>query len=264
MIEKDSRQSSIKANAFNFDVWYAEAWSRKQGNFSFKLANNLIRFLKANNINIKSVLDVCSGSGEFISVLRNICTDCVGVDNAEGYLDYVRPKFQDVDFKKVDYLYEFNLKRKFDVISCNRDVVNMFTNWTQWQLFFKTVFNHLNKRGIFIFDFYTKKKLDGWQEIVYEQGADLDYVSKVSQNNGLCVMNETYYVKETSTLYRKTGDIMVEAWFETEAIIKELETQGFKDIKLMDIDFNEVREYKDLNRIHIMARKWGVLWKSQK
>ncbi len=250
-----NNKPSISEGSFDFDVWYAEAWSRKQGNFSFKLANNLIRFLKSRNIMIKSVLDVCSGSGEFISVLRNICTDCMGVDNAEGYLNFVRPKFPDVEFKKVDYLYEFDLKRKFDAISCNRDVVNMFTNWTQWEKFFNTIYKHLNKKGIFMFDFYTKKKLNGWNELIYEQGSDLDYVSKVSQNNGLCVMNETYYVKETNTLYRKTGDIMVEAWFETWDIVKCLEKIGFKDIKFVDIELNEVKEIDELNRIHIIARK---------
>lgn len=252
-INNDS--TDLTQGEFNFDVWYAEAWSRKQGNFSFKLANSLIRYVKSNNIMIKSVLDVCSGSGEFISVLRNICTDCMGVDNAEGYLEYVRPKFPDVEFQKVDYLYEFNLKRKFDVISCNRDVVNMFTNWIQWQTFFNTVYKHLNNKGIFMFDFYTDKKLNGWSETVFEQGQDLDYVSKVSQNNGLCVMNETYYVKETNTLYRKTGDIMVEAWFETDKILEELKSQGFKDIKIVNIDLEELKEHNDLNRIHIIARK---------
>ena len=106
-----------------------------------------------------------------------------------------------------------------------------------------------------MFDFYTEKKLNGWSETVFEQGQDLDYVSKVSQNNGLCVMNETYYVKETNTLYRKTGDIMVEAWFETDKILEELKSQGFKDIKIVNIDLEELKEHNDLNRIHIIARK---------
>ncbi len=248
---KENKLESV----YDFDVWYAEAWSRKQGNFSFKLANNLVRFLKEKKINIKSVLDVCSGSGEFISIMRNICTDCVGIDKAKGYLAYVQSKYNDIKFVQVDKLYSFNLKRKFDLVSCNRDVVNMFTNFDNWHTFFATVYNHLNKNGIFMFDFYTQKKLENWEEVVYEQGDELDYVSKVSQNNGCCVMNEVYYLKETSTLYRKTGDIMVEAWFKTDAIIEALKTAGFRDVRMVDINLQEIKDISDLNRIHILATK---------
>jgi hypothetical protein len=85
-----------------------------------------------------------------------------------------------------------------------------------------------------MFDYYTKHKLDGWQATIFEQSPEIDYVSDVTQNNGLCVMSEVYYLKETSTLYRKTGDVMVEAWFETWDIVKCLEKIGFKDIKFVD------------------------------
>ena len=242
-------------SSYDFDVWYAEAWSRKQGAFSFKLANNLVRFLKEKKINVKSVLDVCSGSGEFISIMRNSCEDCMGIDNAKGYLAYVQSKYHDIKFKQVDKLYSFNLKRKFDLISCNRDVVNMFTNFEYWKTFFKTVHDHLNKNGLFLFDFYTQKKLENWQGVIYEEGDDLDYVSKVSQNNGCCVQNEVYYLKETSTLYRKTGDIMVEAWFKTDVILDALKEAGFKDVKMVDIELNEIKDASDLNRIHILATR---------
>ena len=248
---------SVNGNKFDFDEWYAEAWSRKQGGFSSRLANNLINYLKSNNRPVKSVLDVCSGSGEFVSILRNITTDCVGIDNAQGYLNYAKSKHSDVEFRKVDKLYEFKLKRKFDLISCNRDVVNMFTSFDKWETFFKTVYSHLNKNGMFVFDFYTENKLAGWQEVVFEEGADLDYVSKVSQNNGLCVMSDVYYLKESSIYYRKTSDVMVEAWFKLEDIFKALNDAGFKSFRLVDINFEELKEseIKDKNRIHVVAYK---------
>ena len=223
---------AIGGNQFNFDEWYAEAWSRKQGGFSARLANKLISYLKSNNRPVKSVLDVCSGSGEFISILRNITSDCLGIDNAEGYLTYAKSKHSDVEFKREENLHEFKLRRKFDLISCNRDVVNMFTTFSKWQTFFKTVYSHLNKNGLFMFDFYTEKKLADWQEVIFEEGEDLDYVSKVSQNNGLCVMSEVYYLKESSVYYRKTADISVEAWFKTEDILNALTEVGFKNIKV--------------------------------
>ena len=248
---------AVDGNKFDFDVWYAEAWSRKQGGFSSRLANTVIRYIKENNKMIGSVLDICSGSGEFISMLRNIVIDCVGIDNAEGYLSYAKSKHSDVDFRKVDKLYDFKLKKKFDLISCNRDVVNMFTTFDKWQIFFKTVYAHLNNKGLFMFDFYTEKKLANWQDVIYEQGEDLDYVSKISQNNGLCVMNEVYYLKESSVYYRKSGDIMVEAWFKTEDIINALQSAGFKKIQIVNGDLQPVaeNEIKNMLRLHIIAEK---------
>lgn len=247
----------VMGNTFEFDKWYAEAWSRKQAGFSERLANTLISYLKTNNRPVRSVLDVCSGSGEFISRMRNITTDCMGVDNADGYLDYARSQYSDLEFKKVENLHEFKLKRKFDLVSCNRDVVNMFTNFEKWKAFFKSAYNHLEKNGIFMFDFYTEKKLAGWNEVIFEQGNDLDYVSKVSQNNGLCVMSEVYYLKESSIYYRKTADVMVEAWFKTEEIVKGLEETGFKKIKLVNSDLKplEEEEIKNQMRIHVLAEK---------
>lgn len=247
----------VGGNKFNFDKWYAEAWSRKQGGFSGTLARTLVRYIKANNIPIKSVLDVCSGSGEFTSLLRNIVPTCVGIDVADGYLEYARSNYHDVDFIKIAKLYEFKLKKKFDLVSCNRDVINMFTTFEKWQTFFKTVYSHLNKGGIFMFDFYTEKKLSGWKEVVFEQGEDLDYVSRVSQNNGLCVMNEVYYLKESSIYYRKTADVMVEAWFKTEDIIKALGDAGFTKIQIVDSSLQPIKEedYKNFDRLHVLANK---------
>lgn len=248
---------TVNGNQFNFDEWYAEAWSRKQGGFSAKLANNVISYLKKNNLAVKSVLDVCSGSGEFISILRNITPDCLGVDNADGYLTFAKSKHSDVEFKKVDKLYEFKLKRKFDLVSCNRDVVNMFTTFDKWETFFKTAYNHLNKNGIFLFDIYTEKKLAGWEEVVFEQGEDLDYVSNVTQNNGLCVMSDVYYLKESSIYYRKSSDVMVEAWFKVEDVLNALKNVGFSSVRVVDMNLEPIAEEKigECTRIHILARK---------
>ena len=247
----------VMGNTFEFDRWYAEAWSRKQGGFSEHAANTLINYLKSSNHPIRSALDVCSGSGEFISIIRNITTECMGVDNADGYLEYAKCQYSDVNFQKVEKLYDFKLKKKFDLISCNRDVVNMFTTFDKWKMFFNTAYNHLQKNGFFMFDFYTEKKLAGWSEVIYEQGDDLDYVSKVTQNNGLCVMSEVYYLKESSTYYRKTSDVMVEAWFKTEDIVKALEEAGFRKIKLLNKELKplEDSEIEKQTRIHVLAEK---------
>lgn len=244
----------VKPNA-DFDIFYAEAWSKKQGHFSFKLANNLINYLKSNKINIKSVLDVCSGSGEFLSVMRNICTKCVGIDTYEGYLQYVRSNYSDIEFYKVDGFDKFKLKDKFDLISCNRDVVNMFERFEQWEDCFKTIHAHLNMGGFFVFDFYTEEKLKNWNTTIYEQSDDIDYVSKIYHQHGKCVFNEVYYLKQSTSYYRKTSDIMVESYYPTDDIIKALEKAGFKNISLVNIDLEPITDIAGAGRIHVLATK---------
>lgn len=248
---------SVGGNEFNFDVWYAECWSKKRGSFSSILSANLIKYLKKNRKVVGSILDICSGSGEFISSMRNICSDCVGIDTADAYLTYAKSRCHDVDFKKVNGFADFKLKRKFDLISCNGDVVNMFTLFEDWEKFFKTVYSHLNKGGMFLFDFYKKETLDSFNGVIYEESDEVDYVSKRSQNNGLCVMSEVYYLKESSQYYRKTADIMVETGFELEVIKQALINIGFKDVKVIDNTFTELslKEIKELKRLHIICTK---------
>ena len=85
---------AVGGNEFNFDEWYAKCWSVKKGGYSAKLAANLIKYLTENKKTIKSCLDVCSGSGEFLNVMTNFAKECYGVDNAEGYLQYTGNKFK--------------------------------------------------------------------------------------------------------------------------------------------------------------------------
>lgn len=254
-LDKSAVDGSV--NRYNFDLYYAEAWSRKQGHFSFSLANNLIAFLKAKKIKVKSVLDVCSGSGEFLSVLSNVIPKCVGCDIAESYLNYVKSNHRNIELFKVDNFYNFACKTKFDLISYNHDVVNMFNNFEEWKKCFKNAYGLLNKGGMLMFDFYTEKKLKNWDSTIFEQSDEIDYVSKISNQFGKCVMNEVYYLKQSTSYYRKTSDIMVETYFPTEDIIDAVKKAGFTKIQPIDKDFNflSMDSLSGLDRIHLLCTK---------
>lgn len=255
-LQKNLNSAEIQSgNKFKFDIWYAEAWSRRQGYFSFKIANNLKKKLADSGVKINSVLDVCSGSGEFLNVCNTFIKDCVGIDNAEGYLDYVKTKYPNIAFKKVDKLYTFELGRKFDLITCNHDVINMFLKFEEWVEFFKVCFNHLNEGGRLLFDFYSEKTMNTWEKVIFEQDYTLDYVQKVSNENGVCIMDEVYYIRENESLYRKTADKMIETGFPTEAVKKALEEVGFSKIDFIDINFEKRSETDDVERVHILCQK---------
>ena len=77
----------------------------------------------------------------------------------------------------------------------------------------------LNKGGLFVFDFYTKFKLENWNETLYEQGLDMDYVKLIQPKFGKSVINEMYYVKKGKDAYEKTGNIQVESYFDNDEIL---------------------------------------------
>ncbi len=255
-IKSDGTSSYVAdGNNYDFDIFYAEAWSKKQGQFSFKLANNLVKYLKDNNKKVSSVLDICSGSGEFLSVVSNSCPNCVGCDRAEGYLAYCRSTYRDIKFFKVDKFESFECKDRFDLITCNHDVVNMFERFDQWETFFKTVFNLLKPNGIFMFDFYSEFKLKGWANLIYEQSPDIDYISKVYNQSDKCVFNEVYYLKQSTDYYRKTSDIMVESYYPTEQILDAVKKAGFNSIQPIDMSIKPIELTEKMERVHILAKK---------
>lgn len=254
-LSRDALDESV--NRYNFDLYYAEAWSRKQGHFSMSLANNLIGFLKAEKIRVKSVLDVCSGSGEFLSVLSNVIPKCVGCDIAESYLNFVKSNHRNIELFKVDNFHTFTYKTKFDFISYNHDVVNMFSNFEEWKKCFKNAYGLLNSGGYLMFDFYTEKKLANWNSTIFEQSDEIDYVSKISNQFGKCIMNEVYYLKQSTSYYRKTSDIMVETYFSNKDILLALKDAGFSKIQPIDKDFNfiSMENLGELDRIHLLCKK---------
>lgn len=255
-LNKNLNSNEIQAgNKFAFDVWYAEAWSRRQGYFSFKIANNLKKKSEKEGRIINSVLDVCSGSGEFLNVCNTFIKDCMGVDNAGGYLDYVKTKYPNIKFKRIEKLYTFDLGKKFDLITCNHDVVNMFLKFEEWEEFFRSCFKHLNEGGELLFDFYSEEKMNTWEKVSFEQDYTLDYVQKVSNENGVCVMDEVYYIRENESLYRKTADKMIETGFPTDAILKAIQDAGFRSVEFINIDFEKVSRDDNVERVHLLCKK---------
>lgn len=237
-----------------FDEFYAEAWSKMQGAFSSKIANNLVGYLKKNKINAKSVLDICSGSGEFLSIMKNSIPKCVGVDSEESYLNFVKRNYSDIEFYKVDNFHSFKIKGKFDIITCNHDVVNMFNGMNEWNLFLANCAKMLNKNGVLLFDYYTKSYFDKLVGTTYEESDEVDYVSKISKFDNKTIFNEVYYIKESSLHYRKTSDIMVEQTFDNKLVFSAVTNAGFTYTPI-DISFNTLKDLDSAKRIHLLCRK---------
>ena len=240
----------------SFDKNYAFAWSMDQGGFSSQLAKNLHEYINKNKLSVKSCLDICCGTGEFLAYMQKQGVKCSGTEVAKSMIEYCSREYPTMSFALAKQIYDIPVKGKFDLISCNHDMVNMIEQFQNWQELFKSAYKALEKNGIFVFDFYTKNKLENWNEVIYEQSDKIDHVKSIKTGmDNKCIMNEVYYIKNNEERYEKTFDIVVEAYFENEQIYNALLKAGFKTVQFCDFALSPVDKYSSRNRIHVIAKK---------
>ena len=240
----------------SFDINYAEAWAADQGGFSYQLAQNLLEYLNKNKIVAKKALDLCFGTSEYLAVLSKNEIECHGTETAKSMVEYSQRNYPNIEYKFVKKLTEIPFRGKFDIISCNHDMINTLEKFSEWEELFKKAHSSLNKDGIFMFDFYTKHKLENWNEVSYEESEQMDHVRSIKKGiDNKCIMNSIYYIQNTEGYYAKTFDVTVEAYFENSQIINALQKAGFKKIELLNMALEKIDKPETRNRIHVIASK---------
>ncbi len=242
--------------ANSFDTNYAAAWSSDQGGFSSTLGQNLLSYIETNHLPYKTCLDIACGTGEFLNRFSKAGFTCYGTEIAKSMVEYSKAKYPNITFALSKSLYDIPYKTKFDLVTCNHDMVNTLERFGEWQELFKNVSNCLNKGGMFMFDYYTEYKLSNWNEVDYEEGEDIDHITQVKKGiDNKCIMNNIYYIKNTDDAYKKTFDIQVEAYFPNDDIVEALKKAGFKTVTLCRFSLDPLEDPSTRNRIHVLAVK---------
>lgn len=240
----------------SFDINYAQAWASDQGGFSYQLAQNLIEYLKKNKIEAKKALDLCFGTSEYLAYLSRNGIECHGTETAKSMVEYSQRNYPNIEYKLVKKLSDIPFKGKFDIVSCNHDMVNTLEKFSEWEELFKKAYSALDKNGIFMFDFYTKNKLENWNEVSFEEGEHMDHVRSIKKGmDNKCIMASIYYIQNSEGYYAKTFDVKVEAYFENAQIIEALKNVGFKKVELLNMALEKAEKPQTRNRIHIIASK---------
>ena len=255
----------------NFGKEFAIAWNENQGSYSASVAHNTLKFIKLQKLNIESVLDVCCGSANFLKVMAADGKRCTGTEILDSYIEYDKAKYPDMTFVKTDSILDFNKLGKFDLIACNHDVINLLPTIEQWSEFFQSAYNHLNNGGLLILDYYTKKRLQYWNEISYDENEKLDFIKRITSDGvRSTTITSTYYVNLdhspnqdkseyiSNNRYKRAEDSVIEYYFENEAILNELKKAGYRYLITADGNFSPVTNLADMNRMHIIAIKREV------
>jgi len=105
----------------------------------------------------KSILEIGCGMGDVLANLPKRYS-ISGLDYEEDFIKVARKRMPNGRFY-VQSMHNFKLDEKFDVIFSAYDAVNFLKDFSQWKSTFRAVNEHLNDRGLFVFDVYTPRML---------------------------------------------------------------------------------------------------------
>lgn len=260
----------------NFDKAFAMAWNENQGSYSQNLAKKILKFIKLQDLKVETVLDICCGSGNFLNEMSSSGKNCTGTEILDTYVEYNKSKFPNINFCKTEKIDDIESLGKFDLISCNHDVVNMLPTLEAWGNFFKNVYKHLNNGGLFIFDYYTKRKLKDWNETFFDGNEKIDYIKNVvcdgvskttisniyyinlvnkEKDNNVAAIDRDYNVNDYNSKYKKAEDINEEYYFENQEILNQIKQAGYRYLITTDGNLSPISMIDDVNRMHIIAIK---------
>lgn len=122
-----------------------------------------------------NILDMACGSGNASMIFNELNNHVYAFDISKEMIDLAKQK--DVT-NKIDYqvkdMLDFNYNVKFDIVVCFMDSLNYINSLDNLKVIFNNVYNHLNDKGKFIFDYHLRERLIEFKEEYIEEGYVLD------------------------------------------------------------------------------------------
>lgn len=141
-------------NTYNNWAKFYDAIYGDRANDISKIQN----LIKENHPNAKTVLEIACGTGKIIKGLSDTY-EVSGLDLSEGQVEEAKKILPNRPIYHQS-MVDFKVDQNFDVILCLFNSINHITKYEDWISTFRSVKDHLNPNGIFIFDINTIKKLD--------------------------------------------------------------------------------------------------------
>lgn len=226
-------------------------------------AEKIVHICDEYNIVKRDYLDLACGTGNFTACIGKKFIFTTALDLSEQMLSIADEKLKEEGIKaKVvcQNICNFNLKKKFDLITCGLDSTNYILHKEGLKQYFASVHKHLKDDGVFIFDVNTEFKIKhilGNNSFNFDN-EDVVYIweNEFDEEEDIVNMYLTFFVKKGQVYYRFDEEHRERAYSE-EFIEQCLKEAGFILEQKLNCYGDEPID-EETERITYVLRKDGV------
>jgi len=190
------------------------------------------------------LLDMGCGTGTLSVAFKKMGYDVVGVDISEEMLTVAQKKTIEQKFNLPFYqqdITELDLPGCFDIITAFCDTLNYLESLEDVKRCFQSVSRHLKKKGLFLFDVHSVRKIDAIfaNSTFGSVEEDITYIWECFQGEEAHSVHHelSFFMKETNGFYQRFDESHYQRTYPLDVYIRELEAAGFK-VQLVMGDFH--------------------------
>ncbi|SHF26600.1 Methyltransferase domain-containing protein [Caldanaerobius fijiensis DSM 17918] len=228
------------------------------GEYAKSLWPLIVEYMNSINFKPENMLDVACGTGVLAIMASRDGIKAEGLDISSEMLEQAKKNAIEAGVNVVYHqcdMCDFDLNKKYDLITCTFDAINHLRTFEQWVSMFKCVKKHLNSSGLFIFDMNTLKDLrENWNNIKVKKHPRGDYlISKSISFGDMACVTFTAFIKKENGLFEGYEESIMEVSFPLEKVVASLKDIGFTNVTITNRHFKLV-ETESLDRAFISCR----------
>lgn len=216
---------------------------------SIKLWERIKKYIFNGQYQPKTLLDIACGTGSLCTQVYKQGIVSEGIDLSIPMISVAKQKALenelDISFH-IEDMCDFDLGKKYDIITCLNNSINHILSLDDWKLTFKNVRSHLRNGGLFIFDITTIKAFhDTFNSFHMEKNNKGDYIIQKSsfleeEMIATRIMN-IFLSTEKKGRYKGVEEVFRQKSFESSQIIESLREVGFLNYKIFNYSFEELK-----------------------
>ena len=211
---------------------YSSAFCKVYNEFGWNyfpeaFGEQLLQWLRQQNITVRSSLDLGCGTGVLCEILHAQGIEAAGMDLSDGMIAIARERNPSIHYDVAD-MVTYRPDRRFDLVTCTGDALNHIERMEDIGQIFRNVYACLNDGGYFIFDLLNEAEIPSSEPI------DLDFSDTVKARFRITRDEDGRIHLRTATyengVFQFEEDI-VEVLHDPDAICNLLKESGFSAIQ---------------------------------